>query len=75
VRSVRAEALEEAVYAHVQQLRIPDEWQPGILAHLQDSDEGRGRRRQQRSLESQLRVVQEEHRRQKISSSDYVQTQ
>jgi DNA invertase Pin-like site-specific DNA recombinase len=74
VRSVRAEGLEEVVFAHVQQLRIPDEWHPGILAYLQDSDEGRGRRRQQRSLESQLRVVQEEHRRGEISNSDYTQT-
>ena len=74
VRSVRAEGLEETVFDHVQQLCIPEDWQPGILAYLQDSDEGRARRRQQRSLESQLRVVQEEHRRGEISSSDYVQT-
>lgn len=73
VRSVRAERLEETVFEHVQQLRIPEEWRPGILAYLQDSDEGRGQRRQQRSLESQLRVVQEEHRRGEISGSDYTQ--
>ncbi len=74
VRSVRAELLEEPVFAYVQQLRIPEAWYPGILAHLLDHDKGKVRRRQQRSLESQLRVVEEEHRRQEMSDSDYVQT-
>jgi DNA invertase Pin-like site-specific DNA recombinase len=74
VRSVRAEVLEEPVFNYVQQLSIPEEWHPGILAHLQDNDEGRNRRRQKRSLETQLRVLKEEHRREQISNSDYVQT-
>ncbi len=59
---------------YVQQLSIPEEWHPGILAHLKDNDEGRNRRRQKRSLETQLRVLKEEHRREQISNSDYVQT-
>lgn len=74
VRSVRAESLEEPVFAHVQQLRIPEEWLPSIQAFLEENDEGRERRRQQRSLESQIRVLQEERRREEISNSDYVQT-
>jgi hypothetical protein len=71
---VRAEVLEEPVFAYVQQLSIPEEWHPGILAHLQDNVEGRDRRRQKRSLETQLRVLKEEHRREQISNSDYIQT-
>ncbi len=74
VRSVRAEALEDPVFAQVQQLQIPEAWYPSILAYLRDSEEGRARRRQLRSVESQLRVLQEERRREQISSSDYVQT-
>jgi len=74
VRSVRAEELEEPVFAHVQQLRIPEEWHPGILAYLRDSDEGKSQQRQRRSVETQLRVLQEERRQGEISNSDYVQS-
>ena len=73
VRSVRAEKLEEPVFAYVQQLRIPEDWYPSILAYLQDDDQGNERRRQRRSLESQLRAIKAEHRMGEISSSEYAQ--
>jgi DNA invertase Pin-like site-specific DNA recombinase len=73
VRSVRAEVLEEQVFAHVGQISIPEEWYSGILAYLLDSNEGRVRRREQRSVDSQLRVLTEKHRRCELSDSDYEQ--
>jgi hypothetical protein len=73
VRSVRAEVLEGPVFAYAQQLCIPEEWYNDILAYLGESDEGKNIRRQRRSLESQLRVVEEEHRREQMSNSNYTQ--
>jgi DNA invertase Pin-like site-specific DNA recombinase len=73
VRSVRAEVWEEEVSAYVQQVTIPEEWVSGILGYVVDNDEGRARRRQQRSLQSQLRVLSDEHRRGEMSNSDYQQ--
>jgi DNA invertase Pin-like site-specific DNA recombinase len=74
VRSVRAERLEESVFARMEEVHIPEDWHPGILAYLQDNDGSKARLRQQRSLESQLRVLGEERRREQISNSDYLQT-
>lgn len=73
LRAVRAEKLEEPVFAYVQQLRIPPDWYPDILAHLQDDEESRQRRRQRRSLESQLRAVRAQFEMATLSQSEYLQ--
>ncbi|HID62068.1 MAG TPA: recombinase family protein, partial [Anaerolineae bacterium] len=39
VRSVRAEKLEEPVFAYVQQMHIPQDWYPDILAYVFQNDE------------------------------------
>jgi len=73
VRSVRAEKLEEPVFAYVQQLCIPEEWYPDILAYLQDDERWNEQRRQRRSLETQFRAVKAEFELGEISSGEYVQ--
>ncbi|MBN1815660.1 MAG: recombinase family protein [Anaerolineae bacterium] len=73
VRAVRAEKLEEPVFQYVQQLRIPEEWHDQILAYVDADDDGNNRRRQRRSVESQLHAVQTEYRMGELSTSEYLQ--
>ena len=74
VRSVRAEKLEEPVFAYVQQLHIPKDWYPDILAYVFQNDERWNERcRQRRSLESQLRAIKAEFEMKEISRSEYIQ--
>jgi len=73
-RSIRAEKLEDPVFAYVQQLHIPADWHPDILAHIfQDDEQWNERLRQRRSLESRLRAVQAEFEMREISRSEYIQ--
>lgn len=74
IRSVRAEKLEEPVFAHTQQLRIPRDWYAPIQAYLQDDDEeAREHRRQRRSLQTQRRAVKAEFELGEISRGEYLQ--
>ena len=73
VRSVRAEEIEEEVFAYVEQLHIPEEWYSDILDYLKDDDQSKVLRQQRRSLESQLHAVQAEHRMKEISDGEYIQ--
>jgi DNA invertase Pin-like site-specific DNA recombinase len=73
IRSVRAEKLEDAVFAYVQRLHIPRDWYPDILAYLQDDRASQDRRRQRRSLESQLRAIRAQFEIEAISQSEHIQ--
>jgi len=53
-RSFRAEEIEEVVFAHVQQLSIPEEWDEELLVYLREGKEWDDWRRQRRALQSQL---------------------
>ncbi len=73
VRAIRAETLEEQVFAYVQQVHIPEEWYPDILGYLRDDDRWNEHRRQRRSLESRLRTLKTEFEMGEVSRSEYVQ--
>ena len=59
IRHLRADEIEEEVFAYTQRLHIPDEWYADILAYLREGPEWDNLRRQRRVVQTRLSAARE----------------